>query len=37
MESGLSDYAVLQPAVDFSTLTTVVVVTDFEGKEQLNP
>ncbi len=33
MESGLSYSAVIEPAVDFENLTSVIVVTDFVGKE----
>ena len=31
-ESGLSKYAVIQPAVDFEAMTSVVVITDYPGK-----
>lgn len=33
MDSGLSKYAVLQPAVDFESLTSVIVILDYAGKE----
>lgn len=33
MDSGLSKYAVLTPAVDFSSLTSVMVILDYTGKE----
>lgn len=36
MESGLSYCAVIEPTVDFENLTTVMVITDFAGKEQQN-
>lgn len=36
MESGLSYSAVIEPAVDFENLTSVIVVTNFAGKEQQN-
>lgn len=36
MESGLSYSAIVSPAVDYENLTTVIVVTDFVGKEQRN-
>lgn len=36
MESGLSYSAVIQPTVDFENLTSVIVVTNFAGKEQQN-
>lgn len=36
MESGLSKYAVIKPAVDFETLTSVIVIVDYEGKEAVN-
>ena len=32
MESGLSKYAVITPAVDFESMTSVVVITDYPGK-----
>ncbi len=32
MESGLSKYAVLTPAVNFEAMTSVVVITDYPGK-----
>ena len=32
MESGLSKYAVITPAVDFEAMTSVVVITDYPGK-----
>ncbi len=34
MDSGLSYCAVIEPTVDFENLTTVMVITDFAGKEQ---
>lgn len=34
MESGLSYSAVIEPAVDFENLTSVIVVTNFAGKER---
>ncbi len=33
MESGLSKYAVLTPAVNFSALTNVMVILDYDGKD----
>lgn len=36
MESGLSKYAVIEPAVDFKTLSSVIVITDYSGKEASN-
>lgn len=33
MDSGLSKYAVLNPAVDFSSLTNVMVILDYDGKD----
>lgn len=33
MDSGLSKYAVLKPAVDFSSLTNVMVILDYDGKD----
>ncbi len=35
-ESGLSAYALIQPAVDFESLTGVMVVLDFDGKGETN-
>ncbi len=32
MESGLSKYAVIKPAVDFESMTSVVAITDYPGK-----
>ena len=32
MESGLSKYAVLVPAVDFESMTSVVAIIDYPGK-----
>lgn len=34
MDNGLSYCAVIEPAVDFENLTTVMAITDFAGKEQ---
>ncbi len=36
MESGLSYSAIIEPAVDLENLSSVIVVTDFAGKEQQN-
>ena len=33
MDSGLSKYAVLKPSVDFSSLTNVMVILDYDGKD----
>jgi len=34
MDSGLSYCAILKPSVDLASLTNVIVITDFAGKEQ---
>jgi rod shape-determining protein MreC len=33
MDSGLSKYAVITPAVDFQAMTSVIVITDYPGKD----
>ena len=38
MDSGLSKYAVLNPAVNFDALTSVMVILDYDGKgAETNP